>query len=156
MGAEVNRDQDEEQKKFVDAWIEQNLKGLPADQQLRLFAAAVLALQKRILVTLSEITLNAVQSRVLYQSQQKYPIFSMIKIEPNVVLLDELRSMLSEERNQDTDFTEAFRFFLIELFTILENLTAGILIKPLREELAQVKAESQSAEDGDDVCQEDR
>jgi len=78
-------------------------------------------------------------------------LLTMIKIEPSALFLDELRSPLSDKQNQGADFTEEFRFFLTELFTILENLTAGIMIKPLHKELSQITAKPQSADDGEDA-----
>ncbi len=134
----MNRDQSPLHAKQVDAWMEGVLSGLPEEQQLRTFERAFQALQKRILQTLSEVTLMAVLDRALHEGKQKFPLLSGLKIDASEISLDEL---LSTQKNLNAgNVIDALRFFLIEVLTILENLTAGILNKPLYKELSQITA----------------
>lgn len=140
----MNLDQNEEHATQVDAWLERTADGLPSDRLIRLFEEAIRALQRRTLVTLSEVTLTAIFDRVLYQSQKHYPLLSGLKIETDGISLDGLRSEVN--RLKPAQLTEAFRFFLIELLTIFGNLSAGILTELLYRELSKVTAEQVSTE----------
>lgn len=122
---------------IVDGWLEQSAKGLPSDALVRLFDDALTELQRRTLLTLSEVTLHAILDRVLYQSQQRYPLLTTLRIEKNGISLGPVKADL--ELKTPTEITQAFRFLIVELLTILDNLTAGILIEPLYKVLLNIK-----------------
>jgi hypothetical protein len=133
-------DESRPHSKQVDDWIKQNAGGLPAEKLVVIFGEAILAIQKRAGMTLSEVTLSAIFDRVLYTSQQKFTLLSKVKIESKGIVLDALLDQAIDlERDE---ITGAFRFFLIELLTLLGNLTADILTKPLYRELFKVTAKS--------------
>lgn len=122
----------------VDVWIKQNANGLPAEQLLIIFTAAIRAIQKRAATTLSEVTLTAIFNRILYTCQKKFPLLSETKTEQKDVSFDKI---VEQARGlQPDEITNAFRFFLIELLTILGNLTANILTQSLYRELTKVTA----------------
>jgi hypothetical protein len=129
--------QNNQNAREVDQWIQRHLEGLPANRIVSLFGAAIQELLNRALATLSEVTLNAVLDRVLFQSQQKYPCLSGLKFENFRLHPDGLAHSFGEN---PAEVTEAFRFFLIELLTILENLTAGVITDPLYQELSKVNS----------------
>ena len=120
----------------VEAWMAQTIPGLTSEQLISLFSEAIRVLQKRTLITLSEVTLNAVFDRVLHQSQMEFPLLSEVKIDSKGLSFDGI-----PDHHKPAEITEAFLFFLIELMTILENLTAGILTKPLYKELFGITGE---------------
>lgn len=126
--------------KQIDDWIRQNASGLPSEKVVIIFGEAIQAIQRRAGATLSEVTLSAIFDRVLHMSQQRFTLLSKVKIESKSIVLDALIGSASDlERDEITD---AFRFFLIELLTLLGNLTADILTKPLYQELSKVTAAS--------------
>jgi hypothetical protein len=141
---DVDLKQDEAHAAQVDSWIVRTAKGLPADQTAALFEEVIHAIRKRTSITLSEITLTAIFDRVLYKSQRKFPLLAGLKIDAKGISLD---GNLSQIESQDpARITEAFRFFVIELLTILENLTAGILTKALYKEMHKVTGQTVSQE----------
>lgn len=144
----MSRDQNERNVAQVDAWIRGNAEGLAQVPLVSLFAHAIQAIQDRTVITLSNVTLAAILDRVLYQSQKRFPLLLGMKIQPEGISLE---GVLSRAAFQDpAEIKEAFRFFLIELLTILGNLTAGILTNPLFHALSEVTAERIRAESGAD------
>lgn len=136
----MNVEEGSSHSKHVDDWIEKNVGGVPSEKLLIIFGEAIQAIQKRAGATLSEVTLSAIFDRVLHMSQQKFPLLSNVKIESKGIVLDALAGHASDLARDE--ITAAFRFFLIELLTLLGNLTADILTKPLYQELSKVKASS--------------
>jgi hypothetical protein len=126
--------------KQIDDWIRQNSGELPSEKLVVIFSEAIQAIQKRAGTTLSEVTLGAIFDRVLHMSQQKFTLLSQAKIASNGIALDAL--MVHASNLERDKIIGAFRFFLIELLTLLGNLTADILTKPLYRELFKVTAES--------------
>jgi len=126
--------------KQVDDWIKQNAAGLSSEKLVVIFGAAIQAIQRRAEVTLSEVTLTAIFDRVLHTSRKEFPFLSDVKLESSRIALDALMTHV-DDLERDT-VTEAFRFLLIGLLTLLGNLTADILTKPLYRELFKVTAES--------------
>jgi hypothetical protein len=132
-------DKDQPHSKQVDIWIKQNTTGLSPDKLLLIFEAAIQAIQKRTAITLSEVTLAAIFDRVLYMSQKKFPILSVLKFESNGISFDGL--MANAKQLKSHEITEAFRFFLIQFITLLGNLTADILTPFLYQELFKITSE---------------
>jgi hypothetical protein len=121
---------------FVDTWLQRSATGLSPDQLIALFEKALGALQIRILKTLSEVTLNAILDRILHQCQQQFPLLTEVKIEAHRISLTAVaREGTLEHPNE---IRKAFRLFLIELLTVMGNLTAGILTKALYKTLSDV------------------
>lgn len=123
----------------VDRWIEIHLKGLSSAQIAPIFNAAIQAVLNRTLVTLSEVTLNAVLDRVVSQCQKKHPRLTGLRVESFQISSEGLSHPTSEDL---AEVIEAYRFLLIELLTILENLTAGIIMEPLYRELSMVSSKN--------------
>ena len=123
----------------VDAWISQIPPGLTSDRIVFLFADAIWAVQKRAVTTLSEVTLTAVFDRVIHQSQKEFPLLSGMKYESRGISMDGILSQMN--RYPPDEIIKALRFFLVELLTILDNLTAGILTKPLYKALSGITGE---------------
>lgn len=122
--------------KVVDEWIAESIKDVAPELQVEIFKNAINSLQQRTVVTLSSVTWNAILDRVLAKTQQKFPQLSEFKIETGRILVD-LKAY--DCKNQNPEHTaEAFQFFLIELLTIMDNLTSGILTEPLFGVLTQL------------------
>ncbi len=138
-GVDLNRNKDDQHELKVNAWIDQ-VSSLPADRLIILYRNTFQVIYKRAVVTLSEVTIEAILDRVVHKIQQRFPFLAQVKIDSKTKPLEVLFSELTDKK--PTEMTEVFKFFLIELLTILGNLTAGILTPPLYKELAKIKRES--------------
>jgi len=135
----MRSDGDEQHSEQVDAWIAKNAAGLPSEKLVPLFVEAIQAIRKRSLVTLSEVTFGAIFDRALWMSQKKYPLFSEVESESSI----SVDALMAQTGDWTSDqITDAFRFFLTQLLTLLGNLTGHILCKPLHTELFKVTVES--------------
>jgi hypothetical protein len=123
---------------WVDAWLDRSASGLPPEALLRLFEAALDAVWVRTKTTLGEVTLTAIAARVLHNASERFSLLWSIKVEPKVgIQCHELSERLGSL--QPTELREAIRFVLVELLSVLGNLTAEILTPAIRAELANVR-----------------
>jgi hypothetical protein len=121
----------------VDAWLEQSAKNLSTEALLQLFEAALAALWARTATTLGVVTLSAIAERVLYNASEKFPTIASLAVEPAVgIQCRTLRDQIGSVRA--AELKAAFRFVLVELLTVLGNLTAEILTPELHAELASI------------------
>jgi hypothetical protein len=121
----------------VDAWLERSGKGLSSESLLRLFEAALGALWTRTKTTLGEVTLTAIAERVLHNASEKYSLLWSLKVEPSGgIQCRELRERIGSV--EASELREATRFVLVELLTVLGNLTAEILTPELHAEIYNV------------------
>jgi len=145
----LNQSQKSEHAKKVDEWISKSVVGLEQVDQARVFASAILAIENRILLTLSSITWKAILERALSQSIEQHPLLSGIKVEAHGLSIAELLPTLQSE--QTNQVIESFRFFIIELMTIVGNLTAEVLSEPLYRVLSEVVADGKCKTDRGDL-----
>ena len=132
-----NPDQNDHQAS-VDAWMDRNCRGAGTGPLLEHFDRALVVLWRRAGVTLGEVTLTAIVERVLFVASQRSPVLSSIKVEPSGPRCENLRE---RARGLPRDeIAEAIRFVLVELLTVIGNLTAEILTPALHAELSKVKA----------------
>jgi hypothetical protein len=121
----------------VDAWLERSAKGLSPEGLLRLFEAALGALWIRTKITLGEVTLSAIAERVLYASSEKFSLLWSLKVEPaDGFQFRELSEQIGSV--QPSELREPLRSVLVELLTVLGNLTAEILTHELHAEIRNV------------------
>jgi hypothetical protein len=124
---------------YVAAWLDGAAKGVPPAQLIGLFERALGALWQRALSTLGEVTLTAIVDRVLYTASEKFPILSALSVEGAGIRFEELRSGIGA--GDDGNLLEAVRFVLVELLSVLGNLTAQILTPALHEALSKVSVD---------------
>ena len=121
----------------VDTWLDRNARDVSSKDLLGLFEAALGALWARTKTPLGEVTLTAIADRVLHNAAEKFPFFSSLRVEPAEGIqfggLHERRGSL-----QAADLTQGIRFVLVELLTVLGNLTSEILTPELHAELSRV------------------
>ncbi|MET0413386.1 MAG: hypothetical protein ABW217_18910 [Polyangiaceae bacterium] len=120
----------------VDAWLGATTPGASPDELRDLLERALNALWRRTKVTLGEVTLIAIVDRVLYNAGEKYPFFSSISVEPSFGFRCE--GLRERTDVQGSALIAGSRFVLVELLTVLGNLTADILTPELHDELARV------------------
>jgi len=121
----------------VDAWLDQ-VKSLSADRQLDALEAAFAAIWQRAHRTLGDVTLAAIVDRVLYLAREKFPVLSSIEVGDAGMRVGALREAEIASR---ADLVDGMRFVLVELLTVLGNLTGEILSPALHAELAKVGSE---------------
>ena len=145
----MNQSQKPEHAKKVDEWISKSVVGLEQVDQARVFASALLEIENRVLLTLSSITWKAILERALSQSSELHPLLLGIKVEAHgLSIAGLLPSLQSEHTNQ---VIESFRFFIIEILTIVGNLTAEVLTEPLYRVLFKLVADSKCRTDRGDL-----
>lgn len=97
---------------------------------VRLLEAALSAVWTRTGLTLGEVTLTAIAERVLYNATEKFPLFSALTVDPNRgVQFGELYERISSD--QGRQLVNGIRFLLVDLLTVIGNLTAEILTPEL-------------------------
>ena len=145
----MNQSQKPEHAKKVDEWISKSVVGLEQVDQARVLASAILEIENRVLLTLSSITWKAILERALSQSSEQHPLLLGIKVEAHgLSIAGLLPSLQSEHTNQ---VIESFRFFIIEILTIVGNLTAEVLSEPLYRVLFKLVADSKCRTDRGDL-----
>jgi len=117
----------------VDAWMG---RAGPTGLRFDAFEHALNALWRRALATLGEITLGAILDRVLYVASERHPLLSPLSVGTTGVCLDDIRPIVAEGPTRALQ--DACRFVLIELLTVIGNVTAEILTPALHAKLSSV------------------
>jgi len=121
----------------VDTWLERSAAGLAPDALLRLLEAALDAVWIRTKTTLGEVTLTAIAERVLHNASEQFSLLWSLKIEPTTgIQCRELSDRIGSV--EPAELREAIRFVLVELLTVLGNLTAEIFTPALHAEISKV------------------
>ena len=127
----------------VDRWLDGVGAGLSSAALVSLFDDAIARLTTRIRATLGEVTLTAIVGRVLRNASDKYPNLSVLEADPSGQV--KFSGLTDNCRDIDpADLRHALRFVMIELLTVIGNLTAEILTEDLHSELGKVKAPKRS------------
>ena len=122
---------------FVDTWLARRTHGLSAGQCSRLFAQAASALFNRAHVTLGDVTVAAIAERVTATAAERFAFLEGLELwGGDVTGWDGLHGRA--ETLEREEVLRAARFVVIELITVLDRLTAGILTPALRLELDRV------------------
>jgi hypothetical protein len=121
---------------FVEAWMAQATKNLPVAGRVEFFDRTFAALWRRTSVTLGEITLWAIVNRVVRSGRERFPALSALKVERGGISFTAMGDGASETDIAHTD--AALRFLLVELLTVLGNLTGEILTPELHDELSRL------------------
>jgi len=95
-------------------------------------------------MTLGEVTLTAIVDRVLYTASEKYSFLSALKIDGTRICFDDFRRQGAVQHGRHLH--EVVRFVLVELLTVLGNLTDEILTSALHAELSKVAPGDADAE----------
>jgi hypothetical protein len=103
------------------------------------FEAAFFALWQRAHLTLGEVTLAAIVERVLCSTEDQFPFLSTLKLDETKIDCEQLRVTAPSLRQEQ--LVDGIRFVLVELMTVVGNLTADILTPALHAELCNTSAE---------------
>ncbi len=127
----------------VRAWMRASAAGLPPEQLLALFERALTALWQRASRTLGEVTLGAIFDRVLHDVAEDHPVVSALEVGPSGVRFGALA------KGGLDDLHGAIERTLVELLTVIGNLTADILTPGLHAALSSVsRADGSGGETG--------
>jgi hypothetical protein len=135
--------------KYVRDWMRPASR-LSPDQLAELFEKALSALWQRSYSALGDITVAAIVDRVLYNATEQYPILGSLKLGAKGVDFTEFREQAGSL--SAGELWEAMQFVLVELLTVVGNLTAEILTPALHSELSSVSPrDSDSQQSGNKI-----
>lgn len=135
--ADQSMTEETEHSARVDAWMARALAPeVPLEGLVPAFEAAFGALWQRAHLTLGKITLTAMVDRVLHTAAARFPFLGSLEVQTSGLRCEELRRRAHELPR--AELALAIRFVLVELLTVLGNLTAEILSPALHVALSQV------------------
>jgi len=123
----------------VNTWIARVVDGTPSPRVIDAFEAAFAALWQRAHLTLGEVTLAAIVTRVLCSAEQQFPFLASLKLEEAKLDCEQLR--VTAPSLPTEQLVDGIRFVLVELMTVVGNLTADILTPALHAELCNASPE---------------
>ncbi|MBY0415719.1 MAG: hypothetical protein K2Q18_16210 [Bdellovibrionales bacterium] len=121
-------------------WEEKNIKNLENDLAIQVFGNAIHCIERRCLITLSSVTLQVVLDRIIHQGIEKFPILVEITLEKEGINFTKI--IQKKDHYKIGEIQDAFRYLLIEILTVIGNLTSDVLTTPLHKELMEVTSES--------------
>lgn len=130
----------------VDAWVERVARQLSSRELLHAFEDAFGAVWRRAHRTLGEITLVAIAGRTLYSTSEKLPLLSCLQVDGRGLRCEELEMRIDAVDREALE--EATRRVLVELLTVIGNLTAEVLTPALHLELSRVAARGTLSAEG--------
>jgi hypothetical protein len=136
----MTSNQNSTHKAIVSLWEEKNIKNLRTDQAIQVFGNAIQMIERRCLITLSTVTVYVVLDRIIHQGIEKFPLLIEITIEDGSLNLTKIYQ--KKNHYELKEINNAFRYLLIELLTVIGNITSEVLSAPLHKELMEVTSES--------------
>lgn len=130
---------------YVDAWWAGLAAKLPRAQLLEVFERALAAVWSQSRVTLGEITLRAIANRVLKTQKERFPWLAPLRAEASGISLAELREVNGGP--SDHELAAALRALLVDLLSVIGNLTSEILTPELHGALAKTRTRMEQAHD---------
>jgi hypothetical protein len=131
------------QRTCVDALIERAGKPLSPKRLREVFEAAFDAIWRRARTTLGDVTLLAIVKRVLHNACEQYPAFSQIVVTAAGIDASEIERKLGHLSLEELE--PAVRCVLVELLTVIGNLTADILTPALHEAICGIATTQESS-----------
>src|SRR5579871_548964 len=119
----------------VSEWMKHASRVSP-EELAGLFEKAMTVLWHRTDSALGDITVAAIVDRVLYNAAEQYSVLSSLKLGPGGVDFAEFRQTAGSV--DDRELKKAIQFVLVEMLTIVGNLTAEILTPALHSELSSI------------------
>lgn len=109
----------------IEALTRQTDQEMAPDRLVRVFEGAFNAIWRRAQAALGEVTLTAIVNRVLYNATEQYPALSALKVTGDGIDCSEIDRRLDGLAPQP--LADGLRYVLVELLTVIGNLTAEIL-----------------------------
>lgn len=121
--------------KHIECWKKKN-SGLSDKELPQLFINGILAIHKKSLLTLSNVTVTAVVDRNLQECQERFSVLKSITNDANGL---QFRTFIDQTLNEKPkDIQNALQEFLLKLLEVFGKITAEILTKKLHQELITV------------------
>ena len=120
----------------VSARFDRCVQDLPPRRLVDQFTFAFNSVWRRANRTLGEVTLMAIGERVLYVAAERYLPLAELKLEPDGIHSDGFLPRIDDLTRDE--LTNAVRFILTELLTVVGALTGEVLSPPLHAELAAI------------------
>ena len=134
----------------IEIWEKEKAQGHKPAEKVSLFCKAIAAVEQRTLKTLSPVTLEVILDRALLQSKERFSLLSSVTAEGKGLNFDELLQN-DKFQNQQDEVIQALRHLLIEILTVIGNITAGILTKALFQALFEVSYDPNSHSESQSV-----
>lgn len=122
--------------KVVDEWLSLAAASMSPAEVVRLFDAALRALCARTQITLGEVTMTAIVSRVREFAVEQHPLLAPTRVERGGLCLD---GVVLHDPSEAHALRVGLRFVVVELLRVLGVLTAEILTPALHETLTRVR-----------------
>ena len=121
-------------RESVHAWVGDDFARLTHDERVTALERSFTALWRRAAHTLGEVTLGVICDRVMTQARQKFPFLGSAVLDHDGLKCDALRA--APRAPAANEMEAAMSLVLVELLTVLGNLTAEIMTPALHETLA--------------------
>ena len=121
--------------KQIEAWKKKN-SNLSEKELPQLFINGIVAIHRKSLMTLSNVTVTAVVDRILHECQERFPALDTITNNSSGLHFKTFSDQIITEKPKDIQV--ALQEFLLELLEVFGKITAGILTKKLHQELMTV------------------
>jgi hypothetical protein len=122
----------------VEAWEKRNAASVSPDLLPQLYAKAIQAIHRRSLANLSGITMLVVLDRAIHEVAERHP--SLLEIKAGSEAVD-FGNFFRRNEIGSAQLSAALRDLLIAVLTVIGNITADVLTKPLHDELMTVTTE---------------
>ncbi len=119
----------------IEAWKIKN-SDISSDQKIHLLGAAVQAICRKSLETLSRVTVRAVVDRTLHECKEKFPALIKVTIDDEGLNFDLFFDHIHQSK--DIEIENSLEYLLLELLEVFGKITAEILTKYLHQELMRV------------------
>jgi hypothetical protein len=136
----------------VNMWLARAVASAPGPRVIDAFETAFSALWQRAHLTLGEVTLAAIVTRVLCSAENEFSFLSALKLHEAKIDCAQLRATAPRLRHEQ--LVDGIRFVLVELLTVVGNLTADILTPAFHAELCNASPEVPEPSPGERVPHE--
>jgi hypothetical protein len=120
-------------REVADKVLNDRIRQARKEEVLEIYEELLQTIWTRILPTLGRVTVMAIMERAITLTRDNFPIVERLKVSPDGLLFDDLRSSMS-----DSDLEvirEALRELVADLIDILAMLTGDILVQQLIKEI---------------------
>jgi hypothetical protein len=130
-----------EEQAVVQRWLLDRARPRSTEALLGAFEAAFTAVWQRSCLVLGDVTLSAIVERVVHVASEQHPLLGELVLEPPLLRCDRL----GEAGARYDELLAGLPVVLVELLTVLGNLTAQILSPALRAAIDELVAADAAA-----------
>jgi len=120
-------------REVADKVLNERIRQARKEEVLEIYEELLQTIWTRILPTLGRVTVMAIMERAITLTKENFPIVERLKVSPEGLLFDDLRSSMSESDLEV--IREALRELVADLIDILAMLTGDVLVQQLIKEI---------------------